>query len=239
MAEKELAQVIERLCDLGHVSSAVGHHVINAFSAIVSNAEILRLASSSAAVDPVAIADIIINEAMEASGVARRLIDLTRMATAVGVGTVALDRFIAAVVAQEKEVGRLGVSWVTALSPVPPILGHEIQLLAMTRHLLANAYESLPARGGSVTLTTSIDDRGWVTLEISDTGEGMDAETLERAVEPFFSTKPGHFGVGLTIANGIWRRHHGTLALRTQLRRGTTVRLCVEPAGERVARVGR
>jgi signal transduction histidine kinase len=238
MIEKELAQVIERLCDLGHVSSGVGHHVINAFSAIVSNAEILRLASGSPAVDPIAIAEIIINEAMEASGVARRLIDLTRTATAVGVGTVALDRLIAAVVAREQESGPPGVSWVTGLSPVPPIMGHEIQLLAMTRHLLANAYESLPPRGGEVTLATSLDDRGWVTLEISDTGVGMDAETLERAVEPFFSTKPGHFGVGLTIANGIWRRHHGTLALRTHSGRGTTVRLCVEPAGERAARGG-
>ena len=55
------------------------------------------------------------------------------------------------------------------------------------------------------------------------------AEVLERAIEPFFSTKPGQLGVGLSIANGIWRRHRGTLSLKSQPGEGTTVRLCVEP----------
>ena len=57
----------------------------------------------------------------------------------------------------------------------------------------------------------------------------MDSETQVRAVEPFFSTKPGHLGVGLSIANGIWRRHRGTLSIRTQPGEGTSARLCVEP----------
>jgi signal transduction histidine kinase len=233
MAQDELAKVVEQLSELGHVSSGVGHHVINAFSAIVSNAEILRLAPGSPSADPVAIADIIIREAMEASGVARRLIDFTRSATAIGTGKVALDRFMAAVVAAEQEAGPPGVSWVTRLDRVPTVVGHEIQLLAMTRHLLANAYEAIPPSGGTISVSTKVDERGWVNVEITDDGCGMTHETLERAVEPFFSTKPGHFGVGLPIANGIWRRHHGTLALRTEPGRGTTVRLCMDPASDR------
>ena len=43
MADNDPDETIERLNDLGHLSSGVGHHVINAFSAIVSNAELLRL----------------------------------------------------------------------------------------------------------------------------------------------------------------------------------------------------
>jgi two-component system, NtrC family, sensor kinase len=231
ITQDELAKVIERLTDLGHLSGGVGHHVINAFSAIVSNAEVLRLSARSATpLDPVVVADIIIKEAMEASGVARRLIDYTRSATAVGTGRVALDRLVADVVEGERRSGRPGVSWITNLVPVPEIVGHEIQIIAMMHHLLANAYEALPVQGGTITLSTSVDNRGWVTLEIEDTGCGMDSETLERAVEPFYTTKPGHFGVGLSIANGIWRRHHGTLALQTRPDRGTSVRLCVEPA---------
>jgi len=57
MAHDEPAQALERLADLGHLSAGVGHHVINAFSAIVSNAEILRLsAQMPSSVDPMAIA---------------------------------------------------------------------------------------------------------------------------------------------------------------------------------------
>jgi signal transduction histidine kinase len=60
----------------------------------------------------------------------------------------------------------------------------------------------------------------------------MDEATLVRATEPFFSTRPGHLGVGLSIANGIWRRHRGTLSIRSQPDEGTQVRLCVEPSRE-------
>ncbi len=43
MAENVKPEAVERLNNLGHLASGVGHHVINAFSAIVSNAELLRL----------------------------------------------------------------------------------------------------------------------------------------------------------------------------------------------------
>src|SRR6516162_1632455 len=70
------------LNDLGHLSSAVGHNVINAFSAIVSNAEILRLRMAMPTpVEPTDLADLIITTAMDAATVARRLIDFTRPIT--------------------------------------------------------------------------------------------------------------------------------------------------------------
>ena len=59
--------------------------------------------------------------------------------------------------------------------------------------------------------------------------EGWRARCCRQAVEPFFSTKPSHLGVGLSIANGIWRRHRGTLSIRSQPGEGTAVRLCVVP----------
>ena len=99
----------------------------------------------------------------------------------------------------------------------------------MLSHLLRNAFEALSPTGGTIHVSTALDHRGWIALEIQDHGEGMDVRTLEQAVEPFFSTKPGHLGVGLSIAHGIWRRHRGTLSIQSQPSQGTTVRLCVEP----------
>jgi two-component system, NtrC family, sensor kinase len=60
----------------------------------------------------------------------------------------------------------------------------------------------------------------------------MEETDLVRATEPFFSTKPGHPGIGLSIANGIWRRHRGTLSIRSRPDEGTLIRLCVEPSHE-------
>ena len=219
------------LNDLGHLSSGVGHHVINAFSAIVSNAELLRikLASTATPIDPASIADMVIDTAMEASTVARRLIDYTRPITAIGQERLQLDQVVGDFV-EARKAADPEVAWSTRLDPVPPILGRAEHLRSMLDLLVANSVEAMAGSAEkSIALATSVDPRGWVMLEIRDSGRGMEPEVLEQAVEPFFSTKSGHLGVGLSIANGIWRRHRGTLSLKSQPGEGTVVRLCVEP----------
>jgi len=136
------------------------------------------------------------------------------------------------VIESERALRRPDIDWVVHLAPVPPINGHEAQLREMLGHLLTNAYEAMPAPGGTVTVSTGLDTRGWIALEVRDNGPGVDSKTVERAVEPFFTTKAGHLGVGLSIANGIWRRHRGTLALRSQPGEGTVVRLYLDPQGQ-------
>ncbi|MHB1560714.1 MAG: ATP-binding protein, partial [Isosphaeraceae bacterium] len=59
-------------------------------------------------------------------------------------------------------------------------------------------------------------------------GSGMMPEVLKRATEPFFTTKPGRSGVGLTAAHGIWRRHRGAFSIESQPGAGTMIRLSVE-----------
>jgi len=227
------ASLDEQRNALGQLAAGVGHHVINAFSAVVSNAEILRLmGESTRPIDPVALADTIIRTAVEASGVARRLIDYSRAATAIGDSRVGLDRLVMDVVEAQRRRGPSSVSWAVNLAPVPHILGSDTQLAAMLGHLIDNAREAFPSSGGAITVSTAQDERGWVVLEVRDTGRGMSQQEQGRAVEPFFTTKAGHLGVGLSIANGIWRRHKGTLAIRSQLGVGTCVRLCIEPAAD-------
>ena len=227
---EDAAETSERLTDLAHLASAVGHHVINAYAAIVSNAEILRLtAQSDEPPDPVAIADLIIRTAVEASTVARRLIDYTRPVTQIGEGSVSLDGLIAEIVEARRCDGRSRYSWTAAPGEVPPIRGHADQLRAMIGHLIRNAEEAMSGSGGTIALSTGLDHRGWIALEVADTGPGMTPDLVERAVEPFFSTKAGHLGVGLSIANGIWRRHRGNLALKSRPGEGARVRLCVDP----------
>ncbi len=221
----------ERLTNIAHLSSAVGHHVINAYSTIVSNAEILLwTAERGVPADPVAIAArIIIGTAVDAAAVARRLIDYSRPVTTIGDDLVPLDRMLAEIFEEERTNGRARFAWTVHPAPVPPIRGHADQLRAMIGHLILNAEESMAGTEGQIALSTAIDDRGWIAIEVVDTGPGMTPEIQERAVEPFFTTKNGHMGVGLSIANGIWRRHRGTMALKTRPGEGTRVRLCVNP----------
>lgn len=231
MAHDDDQHTPERLTNIAHLSSAVGHHVINAYSTIVSNAEILLLtADPGVHADPVAVAArIIIGTAVDAAAVARRLIDYSRPVTTIGDDLVPLDRMIAEIFEKSRGNGRARFAWTIHPAPVPSIRGHADQLRAMIGHLIQNAEESMAGTDGRIALSTAIDDRGWIAIEVVDTGPGMTPEVHERAVEPFFTTKNGHMGVGLSIANGIWRRHRGTMALKTRPGEGTRVRLCVNP----------
>ena len=230
--EQDHDEALEVLNDLSHLASGIGHHVINAYSAIVSNAEILRLKPrpGAAPLDPAALADMIISTSLEAAAVARRLIDYTRPITSIGEDRLALDLLVADYVREQEQSGPPGITWTTHLDPIPPIRGHAGHLRSMLDHFLANAYEAMEGRDEkTIALSTAVDNRGWVVLEIRDSGKGMEPGVQERAVEPFYTDKPGHIGVGLSIANGIWRRHKGTLSIKTAPGEGTTLRLCVDP----------
>jgi signal transduction histidine kinase len=220
-----------RLNEIGQLAAGVGHNVINAFSAVVSHAELLRLASESGReIDPKPIAEIVIKAAMDASGVARRLIDFSRSATVVDKAPLALDAFLSSVADHYRREGRHPeVDWVVDVRPVPLIAASEVQLRAMLGHLIQNALEAMPPGGGTIRIRLDVDDRGWILIDVADNGSGMAPDVAEHAVEPFFTTKSRRLGVGLSIAHGIWRRHHGTLAVRSRPGQGTTIRLGIQP----------
>ena len=238
MRDGEVEETLRRMIDLGHVSAGVGHHLINAFSAVVSNAELLRLDPPMPSIaDPASLADTIIRTSLEASNVARRLIDYIRPVISIDPNqrpafqpdTLALDEFMTLYVEQHPSKAGPPIQWELDLTPVEAIQADRFQLRSMLDHLVDNAVESFSPEGGVIRFSTTTDRRGWSVLEVQDDGQGMEASTLERAVEPFFSTKSGHLGVGLSIANGIWRRHRGSLSVHSRPGEGTKLRLAVEP----------
>lgn len=68
-------------------------------------------------------------------------------------------------------------------------------------------------------------------IEVMDQGCGMSATTLERACEPFFTTKQGHSGLGLSTVLGVVRSHGGCLLMRSEPGQGTTVRIALPCGG--------
>jgi signal transduction histidine kinase len=229
---------------LGYLCASAGHHIINSFSTVVSQAEILRSlvgSPSESATEVSERIETIIQTALDASKMTRRLIEIGHETTAVereqpGYRStqIRLDLLITDVVNAEQETYRSRAKFELALSSLPQIRGDAGALRWMLELLICNAVESLSEERGLISISTFTDDRGWLVMEVRDEGFGMDPEILEHAVDPFFSTKSGHAGVGLTIARGIWRRHRGTMAINSQPERGTTIRLSVAPPESRL-----
>jgi signal transduction histidine kinase len=233
------APLADRLRELAYLCSAVGHHVINGFSAAVSNAELIRLPTGSrmSPAELTALGDGIVESSLNASEVARRLIDWARRETAMEMPetgreprTVDLNQLIRDVVECEKRATAGRVDWVLELCPIPAIQGDPAALRAMFGYLVENAREALPEESGTVTVSTGCDERSWTVITMKDSGIGMSPEVLKRAIEPFYSTKPERGGVGLTIAHATWRRHFGTFAIESRPGGGTSIRLAIGPS---------
>ncbi|MFG0634784.1 ATP-binding protein [Pseudomonas sp. xss_2] len=113
------------------------------------------------------------------------------------------------------------------------------QLREALDNLLVNASEAMPS-GGEITIEASnlridkmrlahegLASGDYLRISISDTGQGMSHSTLERAFEPFFSTKPvgQGIGLGLSMVYGFSKQSHGHLVLHSEIGRGSRVDL--------------
>jgi signal transduction histidine kinase len=90
--------------------------------------------------------------------------------------------------------------------------------------LVSNALEAVTA-GGHVTVAV-VPANAYVHIRVSDDGPGIPAEILPRIYEPFFSTKEGGTGMGMSIAHSLVALHRGTIEV-TSSRSGTTFDVAV------------
>jgi CheY-like chemotaxis protein len=118
-----------------------------------------------------------------------------------------------------------------------PALSDLNQLETALLNLAVNSRDAMPA-GGTITIEAQSEKVGprsesglatgdYIRLSVADTGEGMDAASLARATEPFFTTKGvgKGTGLGLSMVHGLAEQSGGLLALRSIPGEGTTVDL--------------
>jgi signal transduction histidine kinase/CheY-like chemotaxis protein len=122
----------------------------------------------------------------------------------------------------------------------PPAWVDANQLELALLNLAVNARDAMP-EGGELTISVKLrpgrdQDDACVTLEVADTGSGMDARTLARSIEPFFSTKSvgKGTGLGLSMVHGLAAQSGGKLVLHSQPGQGTRATLTLPVAASPV-----
>jgi FixJ family two-component response regulator/signal transduction histidine kinase len=106
-------------------------------------------------------------------------------------------------------------------------VGDRVQIQQVLLNLLLNAFDAVAANDAGA---RRVEVRAWrsgagVSIEVTDSGRGIDEATLGRVFEPFFTTKSRGMGLGLSISRTIVSTHGGTLLARSAPGEGATFRV--------------
>jgi signal transduction histidine kinase len=114
-----------------------------------------------------------------------------------------------------------------------PILGDRIQLQQVILNLVMNgidAMKDMPTENRIISIRTSrVEDLA--QLSVSDRGPGIPEDKLKEVFEPFFTSKLGGMGMGLSIARTIVEAHHGLIYAKNRDHGGTSFRVKLPLSG--------
>ena len=226
---------IEKFAATGRLAGTIAHEVNNPMEAI-KNAIHLLQGQVKTGGEPVY--DILRKETERVARIVRQMLGRSRHSEQVG--TFDLNSVIEDTLTLfNRQLERAGVRVEKDLGKLPPIVGSADQLRQVLSNLVVNAKDSMIAPDGldgnpegslrrgrllvrSYHLPSADGLRGWVRLLVADTGNGMPADFLKSAFEPFVTTKGEKgTGLGLWIVRGIIQNHGGKLRVRSRVGAGT------------------
>jgi len=110
---------------------------------------------------------------------------------------------------------------------LPKLVGDRVQMEQVLLNLLLNSFDAVAANapGSRRVSVRAAAAAAVLSIEITDTGHGMNEATLASIFQPFFTTKQGGMGLGLSISRTIVASHGGTLSAQSTPGRGTTFRI--------------
>jgi signal transduction histidine kinase len=125
-----------------------------------------------------------------------------------------------------------GIQVESELSAVPSVLGDPERLQQLFLNLFLNAVDAMPG-GGTLRVALGPAPGGGARVLVADCGVGIATADLPRIFEPFFTSKPAGEGngLGLMVAHGIVSDHGGSIAVESEVGRGTEFRIDFPPAG--------
>jgi PAS domain S-box-containing protein len=243
-------QHMQKLESLGVLAGGIAHDFNNLLTGILGNAELALMdvpATSPAQENLLGIE----RAAVRAADLCRQMLAYS------GRGRFVIEALdLSGVVMEMAHMLEVSISKKVQLtynlkSNVPPIEADATQLRQIILNLITNASEAIGDDRGEITLSVGVMecDRAYLSgafidktlpvgtytfLDVSDTGIGMDEETITKIFDPFFSTKFAGRGLGLSAVLGIIRGHQGAIKVASKPGTGSSFRVLL-PAIEGVS----
>jgi signal transduction histidine kinase len=229
-SEEELQQ-LERMVGAANLAKGIAHHFSNIMTIVTGYGSMMQQALRKD--DPLrAYVDRILVASERAAQLTRRLTDLSGQMT-IKPRPANLNDIVRRAERLFSRYASDGIKIEVDLTDKDlPVLADFLRMEEVLMSLITNACEAM-ADGGTVTVATDYvafgDGESGVCahLLVKDTGGGMDRNKTVKAFEPFYTTKGNltHMGLGLPIAYGIIKRHHGSMSLESKPGQGTTAKI--------------
>ncbi|MDO8288776.1 MAG: ATP-binding protein [Parvibaculum sp.] len=231
----------ERLRALGQMASGIAHDVNNAISPISIQTQSIMEFEKNLSAPVMTYLTMVNRQINDVAATIGRLREFYReRETTTDLAPVDLNALAKEVIelseARWKDIARrdgITITVQTELASTPPIImGKDNELREVMVNLIFNAVDAM-TDGGTITIRTKVTEDGptpdglnhyrFATLEISDTGIGMDENTVLRCMEPFYTTKGERgTGLGLAMVHGILKRHDATIDIKSKQGEGAT-----------------
>jgi PAS domain S-box-containing protein len=231
-------QQTQKLESLGVLAGGIAHDFNNILMAIMGNADLalMRINPESPAVDN-------LKRIEQASA---RAADLAKQMLAYsGKGKFVVEHLDMSCLVDEMlhmmevSISKKAVLRLNLTTPLPSVEADATQMRQIIMNLVINASEAIGEKSGviaiktgymecdrtylqSIWLNENLPAGLYVSLEISDTGCGMDADTLAKLFDPFFTTKFTGRGLGMAAVLGIVRGHNGAIRVYSEPGKGSS-----------------
>ncbi|MBV8590216.1 MAG: PAS domain S-box protein, partial [Acetobacteraceae bacterium] len=231
--QTELAHA-NRIATMGQLSASIAHEANQPIGAALTNAQAaLRwLGSEPPNLEEVrlALARIVANSS-RAGNVIGRIRALIKKDPPRKDALAINDAILEVIALTQGEAVKNGVSLQTKLADsLPRIQGDRVQLQQVILNLIINAIEAMSgvsAEPRELLISTGKADRRGVVVAVRDSGPGLEASTLDRLFQAFYTTKPGGLGMGLSICRSIIEAHGGQLWAEANQPRGAIFQFTV------------
>jgi PAS domain S-box-containing protein len=226
--QMELAHA-NRIATMGQLTASIAHEVNQPITATIGNAEAAMrwLARRPPDLEEVRqLLERIAKDGRRVGSVVDRIRELVKKAP-LKTERMEINRIVGEVIELARDVvAKSHISVRTQLSEgLPPIEADRTQLQQVMLNLLVNAVQALSESDeGSreLFIGTSANEPHAVLVSVSDTGPGISPECLGRLFDPFYTTKPGGMGMGLSICRSIVESYGGRIWATANVPQGTT-----------------